>query len=91
MSIKLKTVFFQISLLLFFILISPVAQAAEMVAWKSYLLGVMGISLLLASILSFYKPKADSLIGKLLLTGLYFWIFTFAQLIILAFIYYINK
>ena len=73
------------------ILLSPVASAAEIVPWKSYLLGVMAISLVIASVLSFRNPKADSRAGKLLLTGLYFWIFTFAQLIILAFIYYFNK
>lgn len=86
-----RTSFFQAALFIFFILLSPETRAAEMVPWKTYLFGAMTISMILASILSFYKPKADSLMGKLLLTGLYFWIFTFGQLIVLAAIYYFNK
>jgi hypothetical protein len=80
-------VFFLIS----FILLSPVAYASEMVPWLTYLLGVMFISLVIASVMSIRNPKADSRAGKILLAGLYFWVLTFAQLIILAFIYYFNK
>jgi len=61
------------------------------VPWKTYLFVVMTISLVIASVLSFRKPKIDSLMGKLLLTGLYFWVLTFAQLIILAFVHYFTK
>lgn len=71
--------------------ISPVALAAETTQWKTYLFIVMGISLVAGSILSVRNPKAESRMAKLLLTGLYFWVFTFAQLIILALIYYVNK
>jgi len=70
---------------------SPAAYAAELVPWKTYLFGVMAIALVIASVLSLRNSKADSRLEKLLLTGLYFWILTFAQLIILAFVYYLNK
>ena len=72
-------------------MLSPTAYASEMVPWLSYLIGVMFISLVIASVMSFRNPKADSRAGKILLAGLYFWVLTFAQLIILAFIYYFNK
>jgi len=81
----------RIVLLLSGMALSPAAYAAQMVPWKNYLFGVMFISLVIASILSLRNPKADSRAGKLLLTGLYFWVFTFAQLIILALVYYFNK
>ena len=72
-------------------LMSPAAHAAEMLPWKSYLFAVMVISIVIAAVLSFRKSKVDSVTGKLLLAGLYFWVMTFAQLIVLAFIYYFSK
>jgi len=86
-----QTVYSKLVTLVFFIILSPAAYAAEMVPWKSYLFGVMAISIVVASVMSIRNPKADSRAGKLLLTGLYFWVLTFGQLIILAFIYYFNK
>ncbi len=71
-------------------LISPAVYAADMLPWKTYLLSVMGISLVIASVLSIRNSKVDSLMAKLLLAGLYFWILTFAQLIILALLHYLN-
>ena len=71
--------------------VSSYAMAAETTPWKTYLFIVMGISLIAGSVLSLRNPKAESRMAKLLLTGLYFWVFTFAQLIILALIYYFNK
>ncbi len=73
------------------ILASPWALAAEQLAWKTYLFAVMAIALVFASFLSFRNKKAETMMAKLLLAGLYFWVFTFAQLIVLAFLYYINK
>ena len=73
------------------LLTSPLAMAAVETSWKTYLLIVMGISLVFASILSLRNSKAESRMAKLLLTGLYFWVFTFAQLMILSLIYYLNK
>lgn len=81
----------RITIGLWLFLISPFALAAETTPWKTYLFIVMGISLIAGSVLSFRNPKAESRMAKLLLTGLYFWVFTFAQLIILALIYYFNK
>ncbi|TQV87704.1 hypothetical protein [Aliikangiella coralliicola] len=76
---------------IFLFLMSPWAHAAEELSWKTYLFSVMGIALIVASFLSFRNPKAESLMAKLLLAGLYFWVLTFAQLTVLALIYYIAK
>jgi len=73
------------------LLMSTQVQAAEALAWKSYLFAVMGISVVVGGFLSLRNPKAESRLGKLLLAGLYFWVLTFAQLIVLALIYYLNK
>ena len=73
------------------VMVSPWALAAGETPWKMYLGVVMTISLIIASWLGFRSEKAESRLAKLLLTGLYFWVFTFAQLTVLAFIYYINK
>jgi hypothetical protein len=56
-----------------------------------YLLSILVISITLAAVWGFRNPKASSRMEKLLLTGLYFWILTFAQLMILAVGYYLNK
>lgn len=69
-------------------LVSPWAQAAEMVAWKSYLAIVMGIALVAGTVLSLRNKKAESRVSKILLAGLYFWVITFAELIILALVYH---
>lgn len=73
------------------ILISTPTFAAAMVPWKTYLFVVMGISLVIGMTLSWRNPKAESTMGKLLLAGLYFWVLTFAQLMVLALIYYFSK
>ena len=71
---------------------SPYALgAAQQTPWLTYLLVVMAISLIIASVLSKRNEKAEGRMAKLLLAGLYFWVFTFAQLIVLALIYYLNK
>ena len=79
-----------IILLLLFI-ISPWAQAAELIAWKSYLAVIMGIALIAATILSWRNKKAEGRAAKILLGGLYFWVITFAELIILALIYHFTQ
>jgi hypothetical protein len=73
------------------LIISPWAQAAELVAWKSYLAAVMGIALVSAIILSIRNEKAESRAAKILLAGLYFWVITFAELIALALVYHFSK
>lgn len=77
---------FCISIALF--LVSPWALAADMVAWKSYLFVVMSIALVAGTILSVRNKKAEGRAAKIILAGLYFWVFTFAQLIVLALIYH---
>ncbi len=73
-----------ISLLAF----SPWALAAEMVPWKSYLFVVMFIALIGGSILSARNKKAEGRAAIIILAGLYFWVITFAELIVLAVIYH---
>lgn len=73
------------------LIVSPVAHAAEMVSWKSYLISVMGIALVGATILSLRNKKAEGRAAKILLAGLYFWVITFSELIILALIYQLNN
>ncbi|MGX5174955.1 hypothetical protein ACUR5C_13115 [Aliikangiella sp. IMCC44653] len=70
---------------------SPFAAAANELPWKLYLLTVMGISVMCATFLSIRNKRAEGFIPKLLLAGLYFWVFTFAQLMVLSLIYYLNK
>lgn len=81
----------KIALTIFLLLISPFAQAAELVAWKSYLAVVMGIALIGGTILSLKNEKAESRAAKILLAGLYFWVITFAELIVLALIYQFSR
>ena len=82
---------YKIILTMLLLLISPWAHAAEMVAWKSYLAVVMGIALVAGTILSLKNKKAESRASKILLAGLYFWVITFAELIILALIYHFTN
>lgn len=84
--------FITISLLFLLLMsVSPYAWAAETVAWKTYLLSAMSIAMVIGAFLAFRNPKAESTPAKLLLTGLYFWIITFAELIVLALLYYFTK
>jgi len=72
-------------------LFSPWVHAAEVLPWKTYLFVVMGISAIAGSILSIRNKKADNHVSKVILAGVYFWVFTFAQLIILALIYHFTS
>jgi len=73
------------------LLVSPWAHAAEIVAWKSYLTLIMVIAAIIAGTLSYKNEKAEGHIAKLLLAGLYFWVITFAELIVLAFLYHFTR
>ena len=82
------------SISLFFVVlmvISPNVWAADVVPWKTYLFSAMSIAMVIGLILAFKNPKAESTPAKLLLAGLYFWVITFAELIILALLYYVTK
>jgi len=72
-------------------LLMPDAMAAERLAWKTYLFSAMGIAMVVACIFAFRNPKAESTSAKLLLAGAYFWVVTFAELMVLAVVYYFNK
>ncbi len=73
------------------LLISPWAQAADMVSWKSYLFVVMAIAMAAGIYLSARNEKAEGRAAKIILAGVYFWIITFAQLIVLAVIYHFTS
>ena len=81
-----------VSLFLLLGLTSPFALAAkDTVPWLAFLLGVMANAMIIGAWLAFRNPKAESTMAKLLLTGLYFWVITFAELIVLSVIYYFTK
>ena len=73
------------------IIFSPYAHAADLVPWKSYLAAVMFIALVAATILSIRSKKAEGRVAKIVMAGVYFWIITFAELIVLAFIYHLSE
>lgn len=72
-------------------LFSPWALAAELVPWKSYLALVMGIAAVAAYFLSKRNQKAEGRAAKIILGGLYFWVITFAELIVLALLYHFTR
>lgn len=63
------------------------AQAATKVPWEWTMVIVGVISAVIATIITRRNKKADTLGLKVLLGGLYFWVITFAQTIILALVY----
>ncbi|MET1254572.1 hypothetical protein [Aliikangiella maris] len=73
------------------ILASPYALAADDTPWISYLLIMMGVALVAGIALTYRNKKVEALVPRLLLIGLYFWVFTFAQVTVLAIIYYFTK
>jgi len=62
-------------------------QAATKVPWEWTMVIVGIISAVIATIITRRNEKADTLGLKILLGGLYFWVITFAQTIVLALIY----
>ena len=62
-------------------------QAATKVPWEWTMVIVGVISAVIATIITRRNKKADTLGLKILLGGLYFWVITFAQTIILALVY----
>ncbi len=81
----------KIILVIFLLMISPWAQAAELIAWKSYLVSIMVIAAIGGYTLSMRNKKAEGRMAKIILGGLYFWVITFAELIVLATIYHFTN
>ncbi len=81
----------KILLIITLLLISPWVQAAELVSWKSYLAVAMGIAAIGGYILSKRNEKAEGRMAKIILGGVYFWLITFAELIVLAAIYHFTS
>ena len=88
MTKTMKNKLFISSILITF---SPWAHAAEVLPWKTFLFVVMVISLVAGTIMSIRNKQADNHVSKVILAGVYFWVFTFAQLIILALIYHFTN
>jgi len=80
-----------IMLAIFLLTFSPWANAASLVPWKSYLAVVMFVALVVGSILSVRNKKAEGRMAKIIMAGVYFWLITFAQLIILALVYHFSS
>lgn len=80
-----------LSLIVIGLFSTPVFAAVDIVPWKTYLFSVMAIAVIIAVFTSWRNPKTESFMGRFLLAGVYFWVLTFAQLIVLALIYYFVK
>jgi hypothetical protein len=68
-----------------------VFASSSLLPWKSYLVGVMGTALIGGIYFSYRNKKADTYLTKIILAGLYFWLITFSELILLAFIYHLTR
>ncbi len=69
----------------------PAYSSSNLVPWKTYLFVVMAIAALVGGFMSWRNPKTESFMGRFLLAGVYFWVLTFAQFIILALIFQLTK
>lgn len=72
-----------------FLLSTLKVEAATKVPWEWTLVVVALISAIVATIITRRNSKANTLGLKILLGGLYFWVITFAQTIVLALVYQI--
>jgi len=81
----------KLALLFTLIIFSPYAHASNLVPWKSYLAVVMIIALIAGTILSIRNKKAEGRVAKIVMAGVYFWVITFAELILLALIYHFSQ
>lgn len=73
-------------------LTSPTVLAAtEKTPWTTYFIIGMAISTIAATILSMRNKNAQGIGVKIMFGGVYFWIVSFAQLIVFAAISYFNK
>ncbi|MDH5628618.1 MAG: hypothetical protein OEY96_00555 [Gammaproteobacteria bacterium] len=77
--------------MIFLAVFTTPALAAPMDSWVGYVLLMIAISLTVGIYLSRRNEKADSRLSKILLAGLYFWITTFAQLILFAIYYHFTQ
>ena len=78
---------FKLILALTLIMSTLSTQAATKVPWEWTMLIVGVISAVCATVITRRNDKADTLGLKILLGGLYFWVITFAQTIVLALVY----
>ena len=77
----------KITLLIIILLSTLKVEAATKVPWEWTLVVVALISAIVATIITRRNSKANTLGLKILLGGLYFWVITFAQTIVLALVY----
>jgi hypothetical protein len=67
---------------------SPFAFASDIrTEWHLYVIGVALISTLLALFITYRKKNVESTGIKVMIWGIYFWVATFIQLILLSLLY----
>ncbi len=67
---------------------SPIAHAANnKIQWHLYLIGIAVISSLIAFVITKRKQNLENTGIKILVWGVYFWIVTFIQLMLLSLLY----
>lgn len=79
-------------ILLICVFLSPLAWASSnKLQWELYLLGITVISAIGAFWLTKRKENLETRLVKILVAGVYFWVITFLQLIVLALLYSLFK
>lgn len=67
---------------------SPTAFASDIrIQWHLYLLGITLISTLVALLITYRKKNVESTGIRVMIWGIYFWVVTFIQLILLSLLY----
>ena len=70
---------------------SPVFAATGTIPWTGWLLIITSISLVAAFILSKRNKSEEAIAVKLIFGGMYFWVATFIQLIMLSLVYQLSN
>jgi hypothetical protein len=70
------------------VLFSPIAFASDIrMYWHLYLFGIALISTLIALFITYRKKNIESTGIRIMIWGIYFWLVTFMQLILLSLLY----
>ncbi|MEM0912736.1 MAG: hypothetical protein AAGJ37_17305 [Pseudomonadota bacterium] len=68
-----------------------VYASSDKLQWQWYLIGIAVISSLASYVIIKQKKSIETFGIKVLIWGTYFWVFTFAQLTLLAILYYLYE
>ena len=68
-----------------------VYASSDKIQWQWYLIGITVISSLCSLVVIKRKKSIETFGIKVLIWGTYFWVFTFAQLTLLAILYYLYE